>query len=92
MPVGQGPPYGFSGYGQPSPIYFVMTFKDHFSGHAQTYREARPHYPEALFDWLSDLAPARGEAERNSISSARPARCHLSATMTQAAQAVAVDA
>jgi SAM-dependent methyltransferase len=59
MPVGQGPPYGFSGYGQPSPIYFVMTFKDHFSGHAQTYREARPHYPEALFDWLSDLAPAR---------------------------------
>jgi SAM-dependent methyltransferase len=36
-----------------------MTFKDHFSGHALTYREARPHYPEALFDWLAALAPAR---------------------------------
>jgi SAM-dependent methyltransferase len=36
-----------------------MTFKDHFSGHAQTYREARPHYPDALFGWLADLAPTR---------------------------------
>jgi SAM-dependent methyltransferase len=37
-----------------------MTFQDHFSGHATTYREARPLYPPALFDWLAAQAPARG--------------------------------
>jgi len=31
-----------------------MAFNDHFSGHAATYREARPLYPDALFDWLAD--------------------------------------
>ncbi len=36
-----------------------MSFKDHFSGHADRYREARPTYPEALFDWLAAQAPAR---------------------------------
>ena len=36
-----------------------MTFHDHFSGHATTYREARPSYPEALFDWLATQTPAR---------------------------------
>jgi len=36
-----------------------MTFKDHFSGHASGYREARPLYPEALFDWLANEAPSR---------------------------------
>ena len=30
-----------------------MAFQDHFSGHAATYREARPLYPDALFDWLA---------------------------------------
>jgi SAM-dependent methyltransferase len=39
-----------------------MTFKDHFSGHADIYREARPNYPEALFDWLAAQAPARSLA------------------------------
>lgn len=29
------------------------TFKDHFSGHAQVYRDARPHYDPALFAWLA---------------------------------------
>ena len=28
---------------------------DHFSAVAQTYAQARPHYPAALFDWLSGL-------------------------------------
>ena len=28
---------------------------DHFSSVAQTYAQARPHYPAALFDWLSSL-------------------------------------
>lgn len=37
-----------------------MTFKDHFSGHASDYRDARPRYPEALFDWLAAQAPDRG--------------------------------
>ena len=36
-----------------------MTFKDHFSSHASSYREARPLYPEALFDWLASEAPSR---------------------------------
>lgn len=36
-----------------------MTFKDHFSGHAGVYREARPTYPPALFDWLAAQAPRR---------------------------------
>ena len=31
-----------------------MAFQDHFSGHADAYAQARPRYPEALFDWLSD--------------------------------------
>ncbi|GAA0712094.1 class I SAM-dependent methyltransferase [Dokdonella soli] len=39
-----------------------MTFKDHFSGHAGAYHEARPTYPDALFDWLAAQAPARGLA------------------------------
>jgi SAM-dependent methyltransferase len=30
-----------------------MAFNDHFSAHAATYREARPLYPDALFDWLA---------------------------------------
>ncbi len=36
-----------------------MAFQDHFSGHADVYREARPTYPDALFDWLATKAPAR---------------------------------
>lgn len=36
-----------------------MTFKDHFSGHANDYAAARPRYPEALFDWLADRCLCR---------------------------------
>ncbi len=36
-----------------------MAFQDHFSGHAPTYREARPLYPDALFDWLAAQTPER---------------------------------
>lgn len=32
-------------------------FADHFSGHASTYAEFRPHYPAALYDWLISIAP-----------------------------------
>jgi len=37
----------------------MSTFKDHFSGHANIYREARPSYPPALFAWLAQQAPDR---------------------------------
>lgn len=30
-----------------------MSFKDHFSGHADTYASSRPSYPAALFEWLA---------------------------------------
>ncbi|MGH8224981.1 MAG: class I SAM-dependent methyltransferase [Gammaproteobacteria bacterium] len=35
------------------------SFKDHFSGHAAAYAEARPGYPPELFAWLADEAPKR---------------------------------
>lgn len=37
-----------------------MTFKDHFSGHAAHYAQARPTYPAAFFERLAALAPTRG--------------------------------
>ena len=37
----------------------MPAFKDHFSGHADIYREARPTYPPALFEWLAQQAPDR---------------------------------
>jgi SAM-dependent methyltransferase len=39
-----------------------MNFKDHFSGHADIYREARPTYPDELFAWLALQAPDTGLA------------------------------
>lgn len=38
----------------------AMTFQDHFSAHSDLYARARPHYPEALFEWLAEQAPVRG--------------------------------
>ncbi len=32
---------------------------DHFSGHAKAYLTGRPDYPDALFEWLAEQAPAR---------------------------------
>lgn len=34
-------------------------FSDHFSGHAARYAEARPGYPDALFDWLAAQCAGR---------------------------------
>lgn len=52
-----------------------MTFKDHFSGHARSYAESRPGYPDALFAWLAgqcqqqhlawDCATGNGQAARS---------------------------
>lgn len=39
-----------------------MNFKDHFSGHASAYRAARPTYPQGLFNWLAQQAPAQSLA------------------------------
>lgn len=39
-----------------------MSFADHFSGHAGTYAEFRPDYPDALFEHLAGLAPSRRRA------------------------------
>lgn len=36
-----------------------MSFKDHFSGHAALYRDARPLPPADWFDWLGGQAPDR---------------------------------
>ena len=36
-----------------------MTFKDLFSDHSDLYVQARPRYPDALFDWIAAEAPAR---------------------------------
>ena len=33
-----------------------MVFKDHFSGHAALYRDARPLPPPDWFDWLAGQA------------------------------------
>ena len=37
-------------------------FKDHFSGHADSYARFRPDYPAALFAWLASVAPERDRA------------------------------
>lgn len=37
-----------------------MSFKDHFSGHADLYAQSRPRYPDTLFAWIAETAPARG--------------------------------
>src|SRR6266568_6165743 len=39
-----------------------MRFPDHFSGVSAGYAAFRPRYPDALFDFLADAAPARDAA------------------------------
>jgi SAM-dependent methyltransferase len=36
-----------------------MSFKDHFSGHANAYAKYRPDYPAELFQYLASLTPQR---------------------------------
>jgi len=40
----------------------VLKFKDHFSGHASAYADARPRYPDALFTWLATLTASHAIA------------------------------
>ncbi len=54
-----------------------MSFKDHFSGHAADYSNARPTYPSTLFAWLArqvnshrlawDVATGNGQAARGLV-------------------------
>lgn len=39
-----------------------MSFKDHFSGHADLYARYRPDYPPALYEYLATLTPRRDYA------------------------------
>ena len=39
-----------------------MSFKDHFSGHANAYARYRPQYPAELFAYLASLTPRRDVA------------------------------
>lgn len=39
-----------------------MTFPDHFSSVSAGYATYRPHYPDAVFDFLGSVAPARDAA------------------------------
>src|SRR5262245_54646169 len=36
-----------------------MSFKDHFSGHADSYEAYRPTYPDTLFAHLASIAPGQ---------------------------------
>ena len=38
-----------------------MSFADHFSGVSAAYAAFRPRYPDALFEFLSQVAPARDD-------------------------------
>lgn len=40
----------------------MTSFRDHFSGHAELYRSARPRYPDALFAALAAVAAGRSLA------------------------------
>ena len=35
-----------------------MPFRDYFSSQSKEYAQHRPHYPEAMFDYLASLAPS----------------------------------
>lgn len=39
-----------------------MAFRDHFSGHASAYADARPGYPAEMFAWLAGLCESRALA------------------------------
>jgi len=58
-----------------------------FSPLASSYARARPSYPDALFDWLAEVAPARGLAWDCATGSGQAAR----SLATRFARVVATD-
>lgn len=55
-------------------ITFKVMFKDYFSGHASDYARFRPDYPEPLYAFLAQAAPARGRAWDCATGSGQAAR------------------
>lgn len=51
-----------------------MAFKDYFSDHAAAYASHRPHYPDALFDWLAQQCPRHNLAWDCATGSGQAAR------------------
>ena len=49
-------------------------FKDHFSAVAGNYAQARPEYPQALFDWIATMAPDRDLAWEAGCGSGQASR------------------
>lgn len=49
-------------------------FADHFSARSDRYAQARPEYPEALFDWLGETARAREQAWEGGCGSGQVSR------------------
>ncbi len=70
----------------------AMPFKDHFSAAAKDYAQARPHYPQALFDWIASIAPARDAVWESGCGSGQASAdlatrfAHVHATDPSAAQ------
>lgn len=52
----------------------AASFPDHFSAVAAQYAQARPDYPQALFDWIAHTAPARGLAWEAGCGSGQASR------------------
>ena len=52
----------------------AVAFHDHFSAVAAQYAQARPEYPQALFDWIACIAPARGLAWEPGCGSGQASR------------------
>ncbi len=53
-------------------------FHDHFSAVSDTYAQYRPHYPQALFDYLASLTPRHDcawDCATGSGQAAPPWRC-----------------
>ena len=50
------------------------SFADHFSAVAGDYAAARPEYPQALFDWIGGIAPARDMAWEAGCGSGQASR------------------
>jgi SAM-dependent methyltransferase len=49
-------------------------FKDHFSAVASDYASARPEYPDALFEWIASVAPARAQVWEAGCGSGQASR------------------
>ena len=68
------------------------SFKDHFSGVADAYAQARPEYPDALFDAIAEVVPGRARVWEPGCGSGQATRglaarfAHVHATEPSAKQ------